>query len=42
MMSTTEKVLDKDKVIKTRMLEMDFFKKMGVFQKVDRGEVEKE
>ena len=31
------KVLDKDKVIKARMLEMDFFKKMGVFQKVDRG-----
>ena len=25
------KVLDKDKVIKARMLEMDFFKKMGVF-----------
>ena len=24
------KVLDKDKVIKARMLEMDFFKKMGV------------
>ena len=35
------KVLDKDKVIKARMLEMDFFKKMGVFQKVDRGEVNK-
>ena len=29
-------------VIKARMLEMDFFKKMGVFYKVDRGEVKKE
>ena len=35
------KVLDKDKEIKARMLEMDFFKKMGVFKKVDRGEVKK-
>ena len=35
------KVLDKDKVIKARMLEMDFFKKMGVYKKVDRGEVKK-
>ena len=35
------KVLDKDKVIKARVLEMDFFKKMGVYKKVDRGEVKK-
>ena len=34
-------VLDKDKVMKARMLEMDFFKKMGVYEKVDRGEVKK-
>ena len=40
-MSTRGKVLDKEKVIKTRMLEMDFFKKMGVHKKVDRGEVKK-
>ena len=36
-----EKVLDKDKVIKARVLEMDFFTKMGVHKKVDRGEVKK-
>ena len=34
--------VDKEKVIKSRMLEMDFFKKMGVYKKVDRGEVKKE
>ena len=31
--------LDKDKVIAARRLEMQFFKKMGVFEKVDRKEV---
>ena len=35
------KVLDKDEVIKARMLEMDFFMKMGVKKKVDRDEVKK-
>ena len=31
--------LDKDKVIAARRFEMQFFKKMGVFEKVDRKEV---
>ena len=31
--------LDKNKVIAARRLEMQFFKKMGVFEKVDRKEV---
>ena len=31
--------LDKDMVIAARRLEMQFFKKMGVFEKVDRKEV---
>ena len=31
--------LDKDKVIAARRFEMQFFKKMGVFGKVDRKEV---
>ena len=33
-----KKVLDKDKVIKARMLEMDFFKKMGVLHLKSMGE----
>ena len=32
-----EKVLDKDKGIKARMLEMDFFKKMGVYKERSRS-----
>ena len=36
------KVLDKDKAIKARTLEVDFFKKMGVYSKVGPGEVKKE
>ena len=35
------KILDKEKVIKARMLETDFFKKMGVKKEGRRGEVKK-
>ena len=34
--------LDKDMVIAARRLEMQFFKKIGVFEKVDRKEVRRD
>ena len=36
------KELDKDMVMKARKLEMKFFKKMGVYKKVDKSEVKRQ